>query len=224
MKTRLLSKSVGVSLVVMGVSAVTLVVLAQDRAEMAKRREDLLGRLEKTAKQYLNVPHNDGLFLKMMAAAKGAKGALELGSSNGYSAIWIGSALEQTGGHLWTIEMDPKRVRECRGNLKEAGLDKVVTCIEGDVFKGIPELEGPFDFVFADIADVWPEKQFELVFPKRAEGGVIVQHDATLLAAQVKNYVEIVTKHPELDTVVVNTPGGYGFVLSIRKPRERADR
>ncbi|KPL12963.1 hypothetical protein AMJ85_00740 [candidate division BRC1 bacterium SM23_51] len=201
---------------------VALVASAQDRKEILKRREMLMKRLEETTGQKQNVPPSDGIFLKIMAESTGAKHALEIGSSNGYSAIWIGSALEHTGGHLWTIEIDAGRAQECRENLKEAGLlDKVVTSIEGDAFEEIPKLDGPFDFVFLD---AWKEEYhsfFKLFFPKVKEGGVILAHNAVQSAEPMKAYLDIVNNHPELDTVIVRTARQRdGFALSYRKKKE----
>jgi len=200
---------------------ITMTASAQSRDEILKRRKMLMKKLEKTLREKQNVPPTDGKFLKIMAESIGAKRALEIGSSNGYSAIWIGSGLEQTGGHLWTIEIDPARAKECRENLKEAGLDKVVTSIEGDAFEVIPKLEGPFDFVFLDAWKEDYDEFFKIFFPKVKEGGVILAHNAILMARQMKDYLDIVKNHPELDTVIVSTTLRDGFAVSYKKKKEK---
>jgi len=187
---------------------------AQQPTQTVSRREALLQRLEKTSRRYLNAPRNDGKFLRILVRAREAKRALEVGSSNGYSAIWIGSALESTGGHLWSIEIDADKAKECIENLKAAGLESTVTGIHGDAFKEIPKLEGSFDYVFIDIG-AKNDEALKLILPRVSDGGVILAHDSTLLATQLKPYIEFAEQHPRLETVTLTTPGGFGFVLSV---------
>lgn len=197
----------------------TLALAAQERQVVLEKREALLKRLEPQGRKNLNVPRTDGVYLKIAAESTGAKRALEIGSSNGYSAVWIGWGLEETDGHLWTIEIDPGRAKECRENLKEAGLDKVVTSVEGDALKEIAKLEGPFDYVFIDAWKQDYDEYFRLFFPKLAEGGVIIAHNAIRQKEGMKDYLELVQNHPELDTVIVSTTMSDGMAVSYRKKK-----
>jgi caffeoyl-CoA O-methyltransferase len=103
---------------------------------------------------YANVPHNDGRFLYDLIVKTQRKSALEMGSANGYSAIWIGMAMEKTGGRLITIELDKEKAGLCRGNLRNVGLSTIVKCINGDALLVAASLEGRFDFLFVDIGPV----------------------------------------------------------------------
>jgi len=188
----------------------------KDRQEVLRKREALLERLAKMTRQRMNVPPTDGMFLKIMAESLKAKRVLEIGSSNGYSALWMGQGLEWTGGHLWTIEIDAGRAKECRENIKEAGLEKVVTSIEGDAFKEIPKLEGPFDMVFID---AWKEdykKFFDLVYPKVTPGGMIIGHNTIESAKDMQDYLDAVNNNPDLDTVTVMTVPNRGITISFK--------
>ena len=71
----------------------------------------------------LAVSPEDGQFLRMLVASTGRQRALEIGAAQGYSAIWIGMGLRDTGGRLVTIEYDPQRAKEAAANVKRAGLD-----------------------------------------------------------------------------------------------------
>src|SRR5205085_1675671 len=95
----------------------------------------------------LAVSEEDGRLLRVMAASRGAKSALEIGSAFGYSAIWIALGLRETGGHLTTIEYDASRARVAADNIRRAGLSDIVTVLSGDGFEHIPKLSGTFDFV-----------------------------------------------------------------------------
>jgi predicted O-methyltransferase YrrM len=179
--------------------------------------EAFLADLEATGGKKLNAPREDARFLNLLVKAAGAKRALEVGTSNGYSAIWIALALETTDGRLTTLEIDSDRVKEAKANLARAGVAGRVTCLEGDAHAVVRTLEGPFDFIFLD-ADKGGEKDyFDALFPKLAPGGVIVVHNAIRMKSMMREYLDVVTKHPELDTVTVSLTMDDGFCVSRRK-------
>lgn len=80
----------------------------------------------------MNVPVEDGRLLRLLTEAAGAKHVVELGTSNGYSGIWFCLALQTTGGKLTTHEIDAGRASLARENFKRAGVDKLVTLVEGN--------------------------------------------------------------------------------------------
>src|SRR5438132_8357494 len=110
----------------------------------------LLGEIKAADTELLAVSEEDGRFLRVMVATRGAKNALEIGGAYGYSAIWMGLGLRETGGHLTSIEYDPARAKVAADNLRSAGLADVVTVVPGDAFVQIPKVPGDFDFVFLD--------------------------------------------------------------------------
>ena len=79
----------------------------------------------------LAVSEEDGRFLRVLVTTSRAKRALEIGGASGYSAIWIGMGLRDTGGTLVTIEYDAARAKELAGNVKRAGLSDIVTVAAG---------------------------------------------------------------------------------------------
>src|SRR5881227_2595317 len=72
-----------------------------------------------------------------------------LATAVGYSGIWLARALPP-GGMLLTMQMDPERAREARGNFTRAGLADRVTVIVGDAERMIAKVAGPFDLIFQD--------------------------------------------------------------------------
>src|SRR5207247_4622928 len=119
-----------------------------------------------------------------------AKKALEVGTANGYSGIWIGLGLEATGGSLTTLEIDAKKVKEARENFAKVGLAERIKVIEGDAHKIVRELEGPFDFIFID-ADMGRDLDYyEALFPKLSPGGVMIRHNAIKYASTMKDYLD----------------------------------
>src|SRR5262245_31038972 len=119
-------------------------------ADLRPQIAAVLQQIKAVDKELLSVSEEDGHFLRLMVASSGATRALEIGGASGYSAIWIGLGLQQTGGHLTTIEYDPARAQALAANIRRAGLSDVVRVVPGDAFKEIPKLAGAFDFVFLD--------------------------------------------------------------------------
>src|SRR5918993_1523417 len=102
--------------------------------------EKLLVAIRAADKGQLAVSEEDGRFLRVLVASTRAKQVLEIGAASGYSAIWMGLGLRQTGGRLVTIEYDAVRAREAADNVRRAGLQDVVTVVAGDAFKEVPKL------------------------------------------------------------------------------------
>src|SRR5215203_3288427 len=91
----------------------------------------LLAGIQAADKGQLAVSEADGRFLRLLVGATNAKSILEIGAASGYSAIWIGMGLRQTGGRLVTIEYDPVRAKEAAANVKAAGLSDIVRVVPG---------------------------------------------------------------------------------------------
>ncbi len=204
--------------------AVAIALAAGALLPAARQEEDRAGALEKVLRElenkrgpYYNVAREEGRFLNLLVKMTGARRVLELGTSNGYSALWLASALEQTGGRLTTVEISPERVKEARENLARAGLAGRVTFLEGDAHEIVRTLEGPFDVVFID-ADMGRDLDyFNVLFPRLSPGGVMLRHNAIRYASTMKDYLEAVKKHPELDTVILSVTMEDGFAVSRRK-------
>ena len=185
----------------------------RDPAEVEK----LLKEMETTAGRYWNVPREDAKFLGMLVGMTGAKRVLEVGTANGYSAIWMGLALETTGGKLTTIEINPEKAKEARAHLQAVKLDGLVTVMEGDAHKIVRQLEGPWDLIFID-ADMGRDLDyFDALFPKLVPGGVLVRHNAIKYASTMKDYLDKVKSHPQLDTVVLSCTMDDGMALSRKR-------
>ncbi|MEZ8219908.1 putative O-methyltransferase YrrM [Candidatus Fervidibacteria bacterium JGI MDM2 JNZ-1-D12] len=183
--------------------------------EREKEIEPLLQELEAVRGRFSNVPRTDGQFLNMLVKISRSRHVLEVGTSNGYSAIWICLALEETDGHLTTIEIDPERVKLAKENLKRAGLDHRVTFLEGDAHKIVPTLEGPFDFVFLDADKGREQDYFGYLYPKKLlPGALILVHNAIRMRRAMQRYLDMISAHPEFDTLMVSTTLDDGFAVS----------
>jgi len=180
--------------------------------------ERLLKSIRAADKGQLAVSEEDGRFLRVVVASTGAKRVLEIGAASGYSAIWIGLGLRQTGGHLMTIEYDPTRAREAVENIKRAGLDDIVHVVSGDAFKEIPRLTGEFDLVFLDAWKPDYKKFFDLVFPRVAPGGLFLAHNVVNKKKEMPDFLRAIHSHPEAYTTTVS-PGHEGISMTYKKRR-----
>ena len=96
-----------------------------------------------------NVDSTVGRFLQTMVIALGGRRVLEIGTANGYSALWMARGLGPDG-HLISIEMDGERAATARGHLAEAGLSERVSVMVGDAARLVHKVAGPFDLIFND--------------------------------------------------------------------------
>ena len=163
----------------------------------------------------LAVSEEDGRFLRVLIASTGAKRVLEIGAASGYSAIWMGLGLRQTGGQLVTIEYDPVRAKEAVANVQQAGLADVVRVISGDAFKEIPKLQGNFDLVFLDAWKPDYKKFFDLVFPRVTPGGLFLAHNVINKKNEMRDFLGAIATHPQAFNTTVS-PGHEGISMTYK--------
>jgi len=164
----------------------------------------------------LAVSEEDGRFLRVLIGSSGATRALEIGGASGYSAIWMGLALRDTGGRLVTIEYDKARARELADNIRRAGLTGIVEVVAGDAFEEIPKVQGTFDFVFLDAWKKDYKSFFEMIYPRLDRGGLFVAHNVVNKKNEMADFLEVVHTHPSLWTTIVS-PSGEGMSVSLKR-------
>ena len=188
----------------------------EDAAEVPPKIAAILQEIRDADTGQLAVSEADGRFLRLLVATNRTRHALEIGAASGYSGIWIGLGLRETGGRLTTIEYDPKRAAEAAANIKRAGLDDVVQVIAGDAFKEIPKLTGPVDFVFLDAWKPDYKRFFDVVMPRLSPGGLFLAHNVLNKREQMQDFLEAVESHPQLWTATV-APSAEGVLISRKR-------
>jgi predicted O-methyltransferase YrrM len=178
----------------------------------------LLQQIKASDKDLLAVSEEDGRFLRVMVASSGATHALEIGGANGYSAIWIGLGLRQTGGRLTTIEYDPARAKIAAGNVGRAGLSDIVTVVSGDAFREIPKLRGEFDFVFLDAWKRDYKRFFDITLPRLRPRGLFLAHNVVNKQKEMPDFLAAIQNTPGVITSIV-TPSGEGISISVKLDR-----
>jgi len=163
-----------------------------------------------------NVRPGDGRFLQIMVASTGAKRVLELGTANGYSGIWIGRGLKDTGGKLTTIEINEKKAKEAEANFQKVAMAELVDVKVGDAAKIVPTLTGPFDLIFMDTEKGDYLAHFKLALPLLKPGGVFLAHNVVLMRDSMQDFLKEIETHPQLVTAIAQTSDD-GFSVSYRK-------
>ncbi len=160
----------------------------------------------------MNVPAEGGRFLRLVAESIGAKNVVEIGTSNGYSAIWQCLALKTTGGKLTTFEIDAERAALARENFKKAGVADLVTLIEGDAHDKVAQVQGPVDMAFIDADKEGYTDYLTKLLPKVRPGGLILAHNITQGMADSK-FIDAITTNPDLETLFFSEGGGFSVTL-----------
>jgi len=146
----------------------------------------------------MNVPPTDGRLLRLFTETTGAKHVVEIGTSNGYSGIWFCLALRTTGGKLTTHEIDARRASLARENFKRAGVDKLVTLIEGDAHETVKNLKEPIDILFLDADKEGYIDYLNKLLPLVRPGGLILCHNVDSTGP---DFIKAITTDPNLETV-----------------------
>ena len=172
-----------------------------------------------------------GKLLHLLALSVGARRILELGTLNGYSAIWLARALPADG-ELVTLELDPERAAIARENVERAGVGARVDIRVGPAHDTLADVDGPFDLVFIDADKASMPAYFAATLPLTRPGGLIIGDNTVRggaildppdeSSAGARAFYEAVAAEPSVDATAVQTVGvkGYdGFVLARVKPQ-----
>ena len=171
---------------------------------------ETMAELEKTQKEFWNIPRKTGVLINTFIKMMGIKSALEIGTSNGYSGLWIAKALKETGGKLTTIEFYEKRQSVAIANFEKCGVSDIIRPLQGSACDVLEALgpEEKFDFVFIDANKREYVKYFELVKPHLTDKCLIIADNITSHAEKVQTFIDAVDADEEFQYEIVEVPGG----------------
>jgi len=204
-------------LALVALAVVIAPVAAQQRSSgaLTPQIESILKSIRAADTGLLAVSEEDGRFLRVLVATRGAKSVLEIGAASGYSGIWLGLGARESRGRVVSIEYDPQRAKEAAANIQKAGLTDVVRVVQGDAFREIPKLQGTFDLVFLDAWKPDYKRFFDMVYPRLDPGGVFLAHNVVNKASEMEPFLKVIQNHPGLFTSVVS-PGSEGMSVSYK--------
>jgi predicted O-methyltransferase YrrM len=188
--------------------------LVDEDAKAAALGGQLMGRRDEFL---LSVGPEVGWFLHSLVLAKRPARVLELGTSYGYSTLFLADAVRAVGGRLITMELADYKQAHARAMMEKAGLADVVDFRLGDAVAMIAADEGPFDLV---LLDIWKELYvpcLEAVYPKLSDEGIIAADniiEPAMWRETARQYRAAVRALPDLQTTLL--PIGSGIELSVR--------
>ena len=166
--------------------------------------------------RYANVSEADGRLLRLLTETTGAKLVVEIGTSTGESGLWFALALRKTGGKLITHEIDPGRAAVAAENFKKAGVEGLITIVQGDAHEKVKDVEGPIDILFLDADKSGYLDYLDKLVPKIRPGGLIIAHNMVYPSPDPK-YLEAITKNPDFETSFLLMEGaGVGVTMKKR--------
>jgi len=178
---------------------------ANDASEPDRRRKML--NLEPETAQLIELLVLNGRRLRI----------LEIGTSNGFSAIWLAATLRLLGSTvpLITLERDANKVAQARRNVERAGLTDLVHILEGDATSLVASVTGPFDCVFFDADRVSASEQFRLLLPKLTADALVLADNVISHPDESAEFLALIRTRSDFQSVVV--PIGKGLLVACRR-------
>jgi predicted O-methyltransferase YrrM len=170
-------------------------------------------------RRMLNITRDTGEFLAVLVRATVARRVLEIGTSNGYSTLWLASAARAIGGSVTTVELAEYKIALAAANFARADLARYISIIHDDAGRVLGDSrDGTFDLVFLDserpeYPGWWPKLRRVL-----RPGGLLVVDNATSHPEQMEPFVALVNADAEFSSSLV--PVGNGEFLAVRSPAE----
>jgi predicted O-methyltransferase YrrM len=164
--------------------------------------------------RFRNVEPETAELLALLVRSTRAQRILELGTSNGYSTLWLADAAEATGGSLTSVEIDAARTALAKGHLERAGLSaELRTQDAGEALAQAPD--GHYDFVFLDserpaYAGYWPD----LLRVLRRDGGLLAIDNVLSHPAEVVEVGALIDREPSVASVLLAIGAGVRLVVA----------
>jgi predicted O-methyltransferase YrrM len=165
----------------------------------------------------LNLERPTAELIHILLLLSSRKRVLEIGTSNGFSAIVIGAALQTIEGAapLTTIERDPLKAAGARKNIQHANLSFIVQVIQGSATEVVRQLDGPFDCVFFDADRISAPVQLQILLPKLESNVLLLADNALSHPQEIEAYVGMIGQLPGFTATTM--PVGKGLHIAYRR-------
>jgi len=188
-----------------------------DLRELLEELEQLGEENDAAEKQrefkYLNITRDTGEFLTMLIKASAARQILEVGTSNGYSTLWLASALPEDG-HVTTLEVSAYKIEHAVQNFRRANLDHKITVLQSDALDYLSQGNVQFDFIFLDANRSRYIEFASQVVARLRPGGLLICDNAISHASEMEEFIAFVKDTSEFSVVTV--PIGKGEFVACK--------
>jgi predicted O-methyltransferase YrrM len=154
------------------------------------------------------VPRRSGEFLRSLALTRRAKIVLELGTSFGFSTLWLADAMRHTKGKVYTVELTKPKIEAARTYFERAHVAKHIEQIEGSCFDVLRRWNRKLDFVFMDADKMNYYKYMKLLEPHLNPGAVVVADNATDFKHLMRDYLRYVSSSPRYHSYLLDIDNG----------------
>ena len=167
------------------------------------------------SRKMLNITRDTGEFLSVLVRATLARRVLEIGTSNGYSTLWLADSARAIGGSVTTIEFSDYKIALAKNNFARSGLASFITSIQDDAGRVLERsTDSAFDFIFLDserpeYPGWWPNLRRVL-----RPGGLLVVDNATSHPQEIAPFIALVQADSSLTTSLV--PVGNGEFMAVK--------
>jgi predicted O-methyltransferase YrrM len=165
------------------------------------------------SRKFLNLEPETAELVSILARSSGAQRVLEIGTSNGYSTIWLAASVNSWAGRIISIDCNAEKQKMARENLQRAGLVGQVDLHCGDATEVVSTLRGPFDFVLFDADRKSAPQQLNLLLPKLATKALILADNVLSHPAEIADYLAAIYTLEHLQHVIV--PIGKGLSVAL---------
>jgi predicted O-methyltransferase YrrM len=169
---------------------------------------------QERSKKVLNLEPDTAQLMSILVRSSRRKRLLEIGTSNGYSTIWLAWAMRETGGHVISIDRDEHKQLQADVNLRRARLRELVDLFHGDATGIVADFPGPFDFVFFDADRVSAPRQLELLLPKLTPDVFVLADNALSHPDEIAGYLAAIKALPDFEHMVI--PVGKGLSVAYK--------
>jgi predicted O-methyltransferase YrrM len=173
------------------------------------------------SRKLLNLERSTAELIRMLVLCSQRKRVLEIGTSNGYSAIYLASTLQEISGAspLVTIEKNPAKAEAAKQNFERAGVADFIDPRVGSATDIVRELSGPFDCVFFDADRISAPEQLQVLLPKLTSDALLLTDNVLSHPHEVAAYLKACEQLPDFSTAVIEI--GKGLHIARRSGLQR---
>lgn len=182
--------------------------------ELEERGLENDARETERSHKLLNLEPATAQLISVLVRASGVTRAIEVGTSNAYSTIWLAWSLAHAGGRIVSIDRNPDKHVLARENLRRAGLLDLVDLRTGDASEIVRTLNGPFDFVFLDADRRKFPEIIDALWPKIAPRALVLADNVHSHPEEIADYLKLISSRDDFQHTIV--PVGKGLSIAYR--------